>query len=69
MARRTITIDEENERNLNQLRGWLLTERNKEVDYTSAINMVLSLGFNTIEEGEFSQKQIAIADKYIFHSP
>ena len=66
MTRRTITIDEQNERNLNQLRGRLLTDENTELDYTAAVNMVIALGFNRIAEGDLKETEKGIANKYIF---
>ena len=65
MSRRTITIDRENEQNLNQLRGRLLTEKNRDLDFTSGINMVLALGFNRLA-GQLTEKELEIANKYIF---
>ncbi len=65
MSRRTITIDDGNERNLNQLRGWLLTKENLEVDYTSAVNMVMALGFNRMAEGNLTSTEIEISNNYI----
>lgn len=63
--RRTITIDDANEQNLNQLRGQLLTERNKEIDFTSAVNMVLSLGFHRLR-GRLTDEEREILNTYLF---
>lgn len=68
VSRRTITIDDDNERNLNQLRGWLLTKKNMDLDYTSAINMALALGFNRITKGNLEPNEIKITNHYIHGS-
>ncbi|MCV0372412.1 MAG: hypothetical protein K5793_02530 [Nitrosarchaeum sp.] len=66
VTRRTITIEDENERSLNQFRGWLLTEKNRDLEYTRAINLVLALGFNRMRDGNFTPKENKIVRKYFY---
>lgn len=64
--RRTVTFDEYNEKNLNKLRGSLLAEKDKELDFTSAVNMVLSLGFNRLNSRNLNEEEYNIINNYMF---
>lgn len=66
MKRRSVTFDDQNDQNLNQLRGRLLVERNKDLDFTSAVNMVLSLGFNRLASKELKDSEYEIINNYLF---
>jgi hypothetical protein len=66
VKRRSVTFDDQNDQNLNQLRGRLLTERNKELDFTSAVNMVLALGFDRLASKDLKDKEYEIINNYVF---
>lgn len=66
VKRRSVTFDDQNEQNLDQFRGRLLAERNKELDFTSAVNMVLALGFNRLASKNIQDDEYEIINNYVF---
>jgi len=66
VLRRTVTIDDENHHDMNQLRAWFLTEKLKDLDFTSTVNMLLNLGLNRFRGKDLDDEEYDIINKYVF---
>lgn len=51
---------------MNQLRAWFLTEKLKDLDFTSTVNMLLNLGLNRFRGKDLDDEEYDIINKYVF---
>ena len=67
MIRKSITVDDENNENLNQLRGRLLLEKGIDLDFTRTVNMLIAMALYRIANTtDLPAEELNILNKYIF---
>ncbi|MGH9878188.1 MAG: hypothetical protein ACREBU_04880 [Nitrososphaera sp.] len=70
VIRRTITVDDANNRFINILRARLLEKSDMEVDFTTAVNMLLALArIRWNNEAKFTEEENKMLNRYTSGTP
>jgi hypothetical protein len=64
VIRRSITVDDRNNKDINELRAAFI-KHDMELDFTRAVNMLMALAIRRIVKDDLSPEENKIIDKYV----